>query len=321
MRGLLLFSGMTGCVLSSAPVENGDPVDAASANDSVADAAAAPPIVSGGIAEVTGDWVAVSFPRAFVSPIVIATPGYDAGAPPLVARVRNVTGDGFELRVDRIDGAAEAVAPVKVCYLVVEEGRYEAAIDGVTMEAVKTTSLVTDTNLSWLGMSRGYANAYAAPVVLGQVMSANDSWSAFWARGDLATDPPSPTVLFVGKHVGADPTATRADEIVGYLVIEAGAAEIDGVSLVAGVTADIVGGVENMPPYPQAIDGLAGPPTAAILGMAGMDGSDGAWPIFFGPDPISETALQLATDEDQLVDVERGHTAEQVAYLAFAPAP
>ena len=71
------------------------------------------------------------------------------------------------------------------------------------MEAVKFTSTQTDSRVSWVGEQRGYLNTYAQPVVVGQVMTANDAApSVFWARGATAVDAPSSSQLYVGKHVG-----------------------------------------------------------------------------------------------------------------------
>ena len=73
---------------------------------------------------------------------------------------------------------------ISVHYLVVEAGVY------ANMEAVRFESTVTDWAGSWIGASRDYANAsgYASPVVVGQVMSANnDAFSVFWARADGGT--------------------------------------------------------------------------------------------------------------------------------------
>lgn len=311
----------TACVLSSDPVPLGDAGSADASDNTTLDAGidAPPPIFAGGTATAVSDqWSAVTLPRTFTSPIVIATPSYDAASPPLVARVRNVGGAAFELRVDRLDGSADPVEPVTVHYVAVEEGVYEAATDGVTMEAVRVTAAITDSAASWTGITRGYTNTYTAPVVLGQVMTAEDAWSAFWARGAVATDPPGPAALFVGKHVGADPVSDRADETIGYLVIEAGAGRIDGVDLIAGLGDDVIQGIDNAPPFAQATAELEGA-AVAVLSPAGMDGGDGCWPLLYGPDAVASGALQLAVDEDQLVDLERSHTTEQVAYLIFAP--
>ena len=93
---------------------------------------------------------------------------------------------------------------------------------------------------------------------MGQVQTVNDpAWSVFWARGSSVTDPPSSTVLQVGKHVGEDPTKTRADETIGYVVLEAGTGSIGVSSYVAGVGSDTVQGIDDLPPFGYSLSGLA----------------------------------------------------------------
>jgi hypothetical protein len=207
-----------------------------------------------------------------------------------------------------------------VHFVVVEAGVYTQAEHGVKMEAVRFTSTVTDGMSSWVGESRPYANAYTSPVVLGQVMSADDpDFSVFWSRGPYRWLAPTPAMMYVGKHAGEDPDSTRANEVIGYIVIEAGAGTFDGREFAAGVGAKTVLSVTNGAPVSYDVSGLSSASTA-VVSQAGMSGANGAWALLYGDNPISASQLQLATDEDQLRDPERGHGAEHVAYLVFGPA-
>ena len=42
-----------------------------------------------------------------------------------------------------------------------------------------------------------------------------------------------------------------------------------------------------------------------------------AWPVLYGSDPASENGLRVVVDEDTLLDTERSHTTEQLAFMAF----
>ena len=178
-------------------------------------------------------------------------------------------------------GSTAAVTGGPVHYLVAEQGVYTLAEHGVKMEAVTFTSTVTDRYRSWSGQLRSYQNSYSKPVVLGQVMTYNDpDWSAFWCRGSKSSAPPNGT-LRVGKHVGQDPDTTRANETIGYVVIETGSG------------------------------------TVAVATQAAMDGTEGSWAVLYGASPLAATSLKLAAVEDQAGDSERNHTAEQVGYIVF----
>jgi hypothetical protein len=211
------------------------------------------------------------------------------------------------------------VAAISVHYLVVEEGVYSVALNGVAMEARRFTSTVTDRKSSWVGQVRSYGNGYTAPVVLGQVMTYNDPrFSVFWSRGSQTASPPSPTALRVGKHVGEDNVTTRANETLGYVVINAGSGVLPGFRYTAALGADTVSGVGNAPPYTYAIGGVP-TPAAAIASQAGMDGSDGGWGVLYGAGSVTPSALRLAVDEDNVQDGERNHSTEQVGYFVLGP--
>ena len=265
-------------------------------------------------------WSTVFLNSHYSSMVVICSPNYDASYPPLIVRIRNAVDNKFELLVDRLDNSSAPFTGVSVHYLVVEEGSYNEIEDGITMEAVKFTSTLTDNSYSWVGEARSYSNTYTNPVVIGQVMSYNDPGvSIFWSHGPSAKDPPSASTLFVGKHVGEDSDKTRANETVGYLVIEAGSGFLGSMPYLAGLGQDMIRGTDNGPPYSYQITGLPDVSTA-IVSLAGMDGVNGGWAYLYGSDPLTTSSLALAVDEDQLRDSERSHSDEQVAYLIFGPA-
>ena len=265
-------------------------------------------------------WTSVDLGRNYTSAVIVATPIYPGSTtPPVVTRIRNVSGSSFEVKLDRADGQTGAVS-VDVSIVAVEEGVYTQAADGVTMEAVKFTSTITaDGPNNWNGETRSYQNSYTNPVVVGQVMSANDAdWSVFFSMGNTRTSPATASVLNVGKHVGEDPDNTRSDETIGYIVIESGSGTINGVAYEAGVGADIVRGYDNSTtPYSYSLSGNLSSASAAAVNLAGMDGSDGGWAVLSGANPLSPTSLQLHVKEDDLGDSEQAHTTEQISYLVF----
>ena len=88
-------------------------------------------------------------------------------------------------------------------------------------------------------------------------------------------------MLYVGKHVGEDPDNTRANETIGYIVIEAGAGSIGDIGYVAGLGGDTVKGVTDGNGFTYNITHL---PNAefAVVSAAGMDGGNGGWPVLYG---------------------------------------
>ncbi|NOQ95449.1 MAG: hypothetical protein GQ555_02395, partial [Desulfobacterales bacterium] len=266
---------------------------------------------------VDENWVTVQLSRTYASPVVIATPNYDGSFAPLVVRVRNVAGSSFEMRVVDTNNPSQDITGIDVYYFVVEQGVYTEAEHGIKMEAVRYTSTVTDYVGSWIAQEQTYTNSYANPVVLGQVMTENDiDFSVFWSRGADRFEVPDPAVLYTGKHVGEDPDTTRANETIGYVVVEAGAYNINGQYMVAKIGTSSIQGIDDSPPYSYPISGVSNV-TAAIVSQTRMRGSNGSWALFYGANPISDIAINLAVDEDQLNDTERAHAGEQVAYMIF----
>jgi hypothetical protein len=248
--------------------------------------------------------------------VVIATPQYTNTQVPLVPRIRNATGDSFEIMLARVDNLTASVS-ADVHYAVVEEGVYTVSVYGIKMEAVRYNSTVTDRKGSWVGQNRTYQQPYTSPVVLGQVLTSNDSrFSVFWARGSNSSTPPSSGALWTGKHIGEDTVLTRLDETVGYIVIEAGTGDAGEYDYSAFVGADTIQGMSNTPPFLYAVSGIADP-VAAVGSPAALDIADGGWPVLYGETALSPTSVALAYDEDRLADSERSHGTEQVAMLVL----
>ena len=247
--------------------------------------------------------------------VVVAVANYDDTSGPVAVRIQNASGSSFDVRVDAAGGATPS--GLDVHYMVVEEGVYTVAQDGVKMEAVKYLSTVTDENNSWTGQPQTYSNTYTSPVVLGQVMTyADPMFSTFWCFGSSRTAPPNGSNLNTGKSVAEDPDNTRADETVGYIVIETGSGTINGIDYTTALGGDSIRGITSSPPYDYSISGLSSP-DVAIATLAAMDGNNGGWALLYGSNPLTSTTLGLAIDEDQAGDSERSHTTEQVGYIVF----
>jgi hypothetical protein len=115
--------------------------------------------------------------------------------------------------------------------------------------------------------------------------------------------------------VDTDPNSTRTDEVLGYVVFEAGHGILGGVAFDALVGPDLVRGVGNAPPYQYGFGGFfASPPQIAVVTQAARDGAEGGWAYTYGTAPTSTTKLHLAIDD---VGASRAHTNEQVGFAVF----
>ncbi len=271
------------------------------------------------MAAVDETWQTVTLANTYVSPVVVCAVNRADNSAPVVARVRSAGPSSFEVKLQNPSGAA--VSSETVHCVVAEEGVWQLP-DGRAFEAVLVNSTGTNGKGTWSQSQcepYSYARSYTSPVVLGQVMTFNDSaWSTFWCCGGNVGAPPTATECNVGKHVGEDGNKTRAPETLG--VIEAGTGTLDGVPYEAALGPDTVKGVGSGAPFYYSLSAFSQTPQVGVVSQAAMDGSDGGWAVLYGNSPLSPTSLALAIDEDQIGDLERGHITEQVGYLVFQSA-
>ncbi len=271
-----------------------------------------------GTASVGNGWTTVNLANTYSDMVVVCSSQYAANAVPIVPRVRNASGSSFEVRLQSPSSGTPVADTVH--YMVMETGAYTLP-NGIRIEAQKYTSTVTDgRNSSWTGQVQSYLQSYTNPVVLGQVMTYNDpDFSVFWTRGSSSANPPDASNLWTGKMVSKDTDTTRADETVGFIVIEAGHGDLFGVEYEARLGEDILHGVVDSPPYVYNFSqAFSTPPQIGLVSSAAEDGGDGAWAYLYGANPFSVSSIDMALDEDAIGGASRSHPAdEQAVYLVF----
>ncbi len=248
----------------------------------------------------------------FTKPVVVCSVNYDNNSVPVVPRVYE-SGGSYYVKLQNPSGGS--VEEETVYYMVVEEGAWRLP-DLRGIEAAQVPSQQTAYSGNWVSDSwLDFEHSYTSPAVLGQVMTCNDSdWSVFWCHGSEVWHPPGGSGCYPGKHVGQDGDTTRENETLGVIVVDS-VSNANGDQVYAGVGSDTVQSVTDNPPYAYYPD--AADPLAAIVSQVAMDGGDGSWAYLYGTSPFGNGYLNLAVDEDQIGDSERGHTTEQVAYVVF----
>ncbi len=265
---------------------------------------------------VGSSWRVVFTHNYYENPVVVCTYNLPSSSDnEAVVRLKGVDHHSFKLRIQNPGG--KAVTPGDVYCLVMEEGAWELD-DGRRVEAHRVISDGTNANGNWgssLMEHPPYSWTYTDPVVLGQVMTYNDSrWSVFWDSNGTRSYPPDPSNLYVGKHVGEDPITYRKDEVLGYVVVEAGNGTTGSLTYSAQRGPITIRGVGNSPPYSYS---LGSSYSVGVATQSGMRGGNGGWAVLYGSDPIS-SSIDLAIDEDTLSDSERRHIGESVSYWVFS---
>lgn len=294
-----------------------------------------------GVLYDVGDaWQTVTLSHTYTDMVVICTPSFGAAVPSVVTRVRNASGNSFQVRVQHPSLTPSTLSGgYLVYYMVVESGVYTQAVHGFTMEAfhyVSTKTAYDDggADVGWqdaLVDAVTGVNTYTNPVVLGQVMTFNDpNWSVFFSRGATQVDPVVAGTIFVGKHVGEEgqvlaPIApTRADEVIGCIVIEASSGTMSGVQYTADTGPDQPEGINETPaPWTYTVSGLSSA-RVAVCSQTAQQGDDGSWAVLYGDSPVrfDGSAIDVALAEDQMLDEEQEHSANPVCYIVFgSPVP
>ncbi|EMR75210.1 hypothetical protein MBGDF03_01071, partial [Thermoplasmatales archaeon SCGC AB-540-F20] len=267
------------------------------------------------LTNIDNSWTTLNFWNIYTNPVVVSTYNLASGSDnEAVVRISNVTSTSCDIKIQN-PGDDHLVTAGDVYIIVIDEGAYNLS-DGTKVEAYKYNESTTAENGNWaVGTSQTYSNSYTNPVVLGQVMSQNDTdWSVFWCSNGVATDPADSSNLYTSKHVGEDTDITRNEETLGYIVIEQSSGTINGINYRSELGSDTIEGVlTGGAPYTYSLSGTY---SMGVATLNAMDGSDGGFVILYGASPI-DTNIGLAIDEDTIGDLDRSHTTEQVAYWVF----
>jgi len=276
------------------------------------------------VPNVRAGWQTVNLENTYSDAIVVCTYNLpSSAAPPAVTRIDNITSSSFQLRIQQFENSNSVTASSVHC-VIADEGTHNSG--GLKYEARKVLSTGTSGLAVGWGVgttedvTTSITQTYADPHVVGQVMSFNDAnASVFWnfdceSRGNGAFFSGQPDGICVGKHIGQI-NNTRADETLGYIVIEAGTGTVNDIRFAAAVGADAPRGVGNAPPYNY---GVTGDFDIGVLSSAGEDGGQGGWSVLYGADPLPNNQINLAIDEETVAgDTSRTHTTENVGYWIF----
>ncbi|GIW62867.1 MAG: hypothetical protein KatS3mg090_0693 [Patescibacteria group bacterium] len=269
-------------------------------------------------------WTTINFVGKYTDPIFICSVVYanniglesDSDADSVVCRGNSLSASSVDIRLQK-PGSSSLASGEKVFYLVAEKGVYDTG--DIKMEAFSYTSTVTDGAGSWVGQQQSYSQEYSNPVVLGQVMSFNDTrWSMFYSAGSVISNPPSSSVLYTGKHIGEDSPLNRSNEEVGVIVVEESSGSLNNIPFIAELQSRSIDRIDDSPPSSYTFSqSFSSTPQVAIISVAGIYDNDGAVPLLYGSSPLSTTSINLAIAEDEINDGEMTGNQEYVPYLVF----
>ena len=275
-------------------------------------------------------WTTVNFTNEYHHPVFICTSEYNANignesdgtADSVVCRVQNVGSTSAQVRLQEsgtLVGATGNLTDETIHWMVVEAGEYDTG--DIKMEAFTYTSTVTDGKTNgWAGEEQTLNQTYTNLVVLGQVMTTNDTGhSQFWAHNGVK-GAPTDGAVYTGKHVSEDSNITRSNETIGVVAIEQANDSLDGTvyeSRIQGQTIERIDDTHTSYTFNTAFSST---PQVAIISLSGVNGSDGPITSLYGTSPLSTTQIHPVIMETEIVDTEQSGSPEHVPYIVFESA-
>lgn len=279
---------------------------------------------------VGAGWVTVPFENTYANPVPVCTHRLPSTSDPsAVVRIDQLGATGMQVRLQQMPNSG-TVPTTDVHCVIADEGAYDSG--GLKFEARTVLSDATNgnnaddrwTTSTFENVTGLLTQTYSAGVVLGQVITFNDTNASVYtnndceSRGNRPFDSGFADGICVTKHIG-ELSGSRADETLGFIVIESSSGTVNNIDFVAAVGADNVRGVGNGPPYTYSVSGDF---EAGVATQAEEAGGQGGWAVFYGADPFPNNQLRLAIDEEVAAgDLSRTHTAEPLSYWVFRRRP
>ena len=251
--------------------------------------------------DVGSGWKTITLTQSYDDPVVIGgTPSYE-GTDPSTVRIRNVTSDSFEIKIDEWNYLNPFHSPEVVSYMVLEAGRYELD-DGTVVVAGNRVG--QDHNVQTYSLGSAFSGP-DSPLVFASVVTYSDP-SAVTPRLDAVSN--SSFELRLQEEEGAD--GTHGGETVSYFAIQAGAGATGGLHYDAGAFeagdagqfVEFNPGVElsSVSSFFASIQTFSGIDTSALRNTV-----------------INAAGARVFVEEERSADSEVGHRDETIGFFAI----
>jgi len=159
-------------------------------------------------------WKTIELSQSYANPVVVAGPATSNGRDVVTVRIRNVTSNSFQIRIDEWDYRDDRHSPERVDYMVVEAGTHQLT-DGTVLRASRLNSQ----NQDWASRSfqGAFNNSAQVPVVVASVVTVRED-SAVTTRIKDVTK--TGFMLRLQEEQAAD--QVHAAEEVNFIAIERG---------------------------------------------------------------------------------------------------
>lgn len=249
-------------------------------------------VAEAGTVSVGDEWKTVTLNQTYTDPVVVVGPAAFGGADPSTLRVRHVTSDSFQLRIDEWDYLGGGHVNETVSYVVAESGRH-VLDDGTILEAGST---MLDTGFATVNYTSSFS---ADPVVLSSVVTERDDAAVTIRQRNVGT------ASFEARLQEEEAADQQHDfEQVDWIAIEQGIG-----STLEADTLNVNSSWQTLT-FGQS---FASPPVL----LASMQTQSGGDPAALRYRQLNSASAQLFVEEETSADSETGHGNEQVGYLAL----
>ncbi|MEO0984976.1 MAG: malectin domain-containing carbohydrate-binding protein [Cyanobacteria bacterium J06639_14] len=256
----------------------------------------------GSLNDLNNQWKTISLENTYTNPVVIVSDPTFKGSDPAAVRVRNVTSDSFEFRIQEPNYKDGWHTNESVSYLVMEAGDWMLA-DGTHISAgTYDSNLLSSSGFETVDLT-GFD---ATPTVLSQVQTANGSdWVVTRSRGQSADG-----FQLTMQEEEALNNGSHLNETIGWLAIDSGVAS-DGDTLLQGGSTEQV--YQNNPSTVSFETDFNAAPSL-IAKLSSFQGGDTA---NLRLDTITNSSFGVRVYEEQSLDNELNHVPESVSFLAL----
>ncbi len=256
-------------------------------------------IMETGEIAIDHNWTIVTFDRAFVDPVVVANPASLNGPDPGVVRIRNVSKDGFEIRLQEWEYLDGTHTYENVSYIAVEKGSYILPGD-IMVEAG-----IFDADGTGFKSNSFKSSFRKKPVVAASVTSMNDNDAVVGRIRNVGLDG------FEIRLQKQELTKNDHDaESVSYIAWEPSTGSLNGVDFEVRISD---AGIDHSPRKIQFGNSF----TKVPLVIADMQTCNGLDTANLRVVKKNSADLSLVVHEEQSRDDEMNHVAEIIGYIAL----
>jgi hypothetical protein len=251
---------------------------------------------------VTSEWQHVAFSTEFISPSVVAKSTTTNNPEPGFVSIRNLTSQGFEIRISEWDYADGQHPEEIVSFMAMERGRHQIA-DNIYGVAQCTT--VSGLN-SFQPISFSPALP-SQPVVIASIVTNNDPNATILRMKDITSQGFS---IAMQEQENSD--GNHGEESFCFIAMEKWSGVIEDLMVEVGATVNGLTSTAATMSFEQPF------PTIPFV-LADMQSTNGSDTAILGMSNLSATDITMTIVEEQSADSEIGHTSEIGGYFAFAP--